>query len=202
MAWVPNPVPAGVGAYSHGEQPENPPENYVSPVPDEKAAPRRGDRVGLVVFAIIVAVVAVTATMLTLTFFVSRDYPEQFTLILYAGNGWNETACISTASASGEPSSTTVSFSWASSNGAPVQLMILTNPGSGGPQSFTYDATAVSGSGSTVATGGPYFDEFYLEFVASGAPVLPPFVNISVSYAAHGHFFGGPYIPGFCGGAI
>lgn len=188
--------PSGVGAYTHVEQPQEPEESYVVPVPEEEEEPEpRIGRVGLVVLVLIVIALVTTATIVVLALFVPMEYPQTINFGLDAENAWENTVCIPTGESYwGGPTSILVSFNWRASTNAQVDVLMAYTGNV--LQNAIYNVTAPSGSWSYQASNGG--GDTYLEFLARGAPTLPEFVNISMSYNMPGHVIGGPTVPGTC----
>ena len=163
--------------------------------PDKYVPPYRTAYVGWLVFLIILAVVVVVATVAVFAWVVPQQYPQHVMVSLDAGNGWKSTVCIPTGNTYwGGPGSLLVSFNWISSDNSPVELNMSLQGAY--PPNVLYDATATSGSGSYQAAGGG--GNVYLAFAAAGAPKLPAFVNVTVSYDMPGHVIGGPTVPVTC----
>jgi len=196
MAWTRDPSPAGGEANTGLAQPRSVEEYYAPPTPGRKGSARRVRRVRLIISALIVAAVVTAGTIIVLALFVPMNYPEHVIISLNAQNQWNESVCIPTESVSNGPQSVKVSFAWTSSDSTPVQLVIY--PAWPFSESVPYNVTATSGSGSYLDPGSSYYDNVWLDFVAYGAPTLPTFVNISMSYDVPGHVLGGHAVPAGC----
>jgi hypothetical protein len=147
------------------------------------------------VFVIVTAIMVVVATFAIFALVVPSQYPQHLKVSLDAGNSWRSTVCIPTGNTYwGGPGSILVSFNWISSGNSPVDLNLsLQNVY---PPAAVYNVTATSGSGSYDASGGG--SNVYLVFAATGAPTLPAFVNVTVSYNMPGHVLGGPTVPATC----
>ena len=188
--------PAGVGEYTHVKQPNQPEESYVPPVPDEKPPSPRMGRIGWVVLILIVAVLVTTVTIVLLAWVVPWEYPQHVTVRLDSGNHWDDAACIPTWAQYSGPGSIQVSFNWTS----PSTVDLVMVPHNLIIEEAAYNVTGTSGSGSYQATANVQQGEnnVDMEFIGLNAPVMPAFVNISVSYDVPGHVLGSPSTPLTC----
>jgi len=179
-----------LGSHPAGEE-----DREQTSLPDEDVPPRRTGYVGWLVFVIVMAIAVVVATVAVFALVVPWNYPQHIKFSLDAGNGWKNTVCIPTGNTYwGGPGSILVSFNWISSGNSPVNLnMSLPNVY---PPSAVYSVSAPAGSGSYDASGGG--SNVYLVFTAAGAPTLPAYVNVTVSYNMPGHILGGPTVPATC----
>jgi hypothetical protein len=179
-----------------GARPAGEEDHEQTVLPDEESPPRGMSRLGWVVFVLVVVTLVVVATIIVLAVAVPWEYPQHVSFSLDAGNAWENTVCIPTGDTYwGGPGSILVSFHWGSSDNSPVRLTMGATAG-GVPQPVAYNVTASSGSGSYQASGDG--NNVYLAFAAMGAPTLPTFVNVTVSYDMPGHVIGGPAVPGTC----
>jgi hypothetical protein len=187
--------PAGVGAYTGVEQPEKAPEDLLSPIwPDGQVPPPpRMRRRDIVIFVLIVSALVAVSTVILLAVVVPQEYPQHVSLRLDAANDWKAYACIPTWSGRGGPGSVSVSFNWTSHS--TVDLVMVPNDLI--LQAAVYNVTGTAGSDTYLATPLTSYN-VDLEFVAFGAPVQPPFVNISVSYNLSGHVLAPPTAPMTC----
>jgi len=178
-----------------GSRPAGEEDREQTSPPDEEVPPRHTAYVGWLVFVIVMAIVVVVAIFAVFALVVPWQYPQHLKVSLDVGNGWRSTVCIPTGNTYwGGPGSILVSFNWISSGNSAADLnMSLPNTY---PTDVLYNVTAVSGSGSYQASGGG--GNVYLAFAAAGAPRLPAFVNITVSYDMPGHVIGGPTVSGTC----
>jgi len=179
--------PSGIG-YGTDQRAEHSPLESTTPWADKGGQRRRRrlrDRRRLltVVIALIVGVIVFAM----LAFVVDVGYPQHPNISLNVGNAWNDTVCIPTASSA---SSVNVTFVWTTSSDSMVRLLVF--PWGQGPWTYhgiiIYNGIATGGSGSFVTLSADY----YVVFLATGAPSLPAFVNISLSYTLPGHYLMGP----------
>ena len=190
MAGIGGARPAGVGAYTHAPQPEQAPDEYVTPVEDRGSPDRPGPgRLALVIIALAVVLVVIVATFVVLAVVVPMNYSHQQHLTLDSGNDWNAAACVPEGA---DGSSTNVAFTWATNDGTTVRLQLVPYDM---PQwvSPIYNVTGASGVGSYPSNQ----TDYDMGFLVFGAPNLPGFVDVTLSYALAGHYLGGSP-PAYC----
>jgi hypothetical protein len=136
-----------------------------------------------VLAVVAVGLVVIVSVIGVLAFVVVEHYPQQRNISLDAADRWSATVCIPVPN---DGSSLNVTFSWTTSNGAVVRML------EGPLFSWTYNVTAAAGTGWVSV----HTEVNWAQFGAVGAPTLPEFVNITLSYDAPGHYLGGPAVDG------
>lgn len=178
--------PSGIG-YTRDGPPKQSPLESPAPWSDKEDQPRRmRPRRRKFLLAILIALVIVASVIAVLAFVVVAQYPQHQSISLNAGDDWKSPVCIPVPVNGG---STNVTFDWTTSSPSMVLLQVVPwGSNESGLYPPVYDVIAAGGSGSFLSTK----TSFVLDFAATGAPTLPAFVNITLSYDVPGHMIGGP----------